>query len=150
LNDEIGCSALQTRNGLHLSAGLCADGAYLGQDVSEKFWASALRTVDGWGTLPEEAENALVKLGYSARWFENATVERLQQLLANNFPVILFLRAVDLPHGQSGLHAVVAINLNDHNVICLDPLLEQELWLELQTFQRIWSNLDCQGMVIWK
>ena len=72
--------------------------AYLGQNFSEKFLAAALGTAPGWGALPEDAEDALAMLGYSARWFENATAERLEQLLANNFPVILFFLAAGLPH----------------------------------------------------
>src|SRR5262245_46032996 len=124
--------------------------AYLGQDFSEQFLAAALRTAPGWGTLPEDTEDALTKLDYSVRWFENATIERLEQLLANNFPVISLLRAADLPHGRSGLHAVVAINIDERTITCLDPTLENELEVDLQTFLHIWSKMSCQGIVIWK
>lgn len=88
--------------------------------------------------------------GYRVRWFEGATLERLEQLHANNFPVIAFLRAVDLPHGTGGLHGVVTVDLDEQSVICLDPGLEQELKLDLAMFLGIWSRLNNQGMVIWR
>jgi uncharacterized protein YvpB len=69
-------------------------------------------------------------------------------LLANNFPVIAFLRAVDLPHGTGGLHAVVIVDIDEQFVTCLDPGVDHDLKVELAEFLRIWSRLNQQGMVI--
>jgi len=124
--------------------------AFLGDDQPEQKLTLAFQTAPGWGTLPEHVETALMTWGYRVRWFEGATLERLEQLHANNFPVIAFLRAVDLPHGTVGLHAVVVVGLDEQSVTCLDPVLEQELTLDLATFLRIWSRLNNQGMVIWR
>lgn len=95
-------------------------------------------------------ETALTTSGYRVRWFEGATLERLEQLHANHFPVIAFLRAVDLPHGTGGLHAVVVVDIDEQSLTYLDPMLDHDLTLTLPDFLRIWSRLDHQGMVIWR
>lgn len=89
------------------------------------------------------------ELGYHALWFENATFERLLDLLAQGWPVIVFLRATDLPHGRAGLHAVVVIGIEGEQVSCLDPNLDHELTLELFSFLKAWSSLGHQGLVVW-
>ncbi len=123
--------------------------AYLGDEQPERKLAIAFQTTPGWGTLPEHVEAALTTWGYQVRWFENATLERLEQLQANTFPMIAFLRAVDLPHGTGGLHAVVIVDIDEHCVTCLDPVLDHDLKLDLAEFLRIWARLNHQGMVIW-
>lgn len=124
--------------------------AYLGDTQPERKLAGAFQTAPGWGTLPEHAETALIRWGYQVRWFENVTLERLEQLHANNFPVIAFLRAVDIPHGSGGLHAVVIVDIDEQVVTCLDPTLDHDLKLAIAEFLRIWSRLNQQGMVIWR
>ena len=124
--------------------------AYLGNIQPERKLTIAFQTTPGWGTLPEHVEPALTTWGYQVRWFENATLERLEQLHANNFPVIALLRAVDLSHGLGGLHAVVIVDIDEQSVICLDPVLDHELKLDLAEFLRIWSRLNNQGIVIWQ
>lgn len=124
--------------------------AYLGDEQPEKKLALAFQTAPGWGTLPEHVETALMIWGYRVRWFEGATLERLEQLHANHFPVIVFLRAVDLPHGTGGLHAVVIVDIDEQAVTCLDPVLDHDLKLTIAEFLRIWSRLNNQGMVIWR
>lgn len=124
--------------------------AFLGDDQPERKLALAFQTTPGWGTLPEHIETALMTWCYRVRWFESATLERLEQLHANNFPVIAFLRAVDLPHGTGGLHAVVIVDVDDQFVTCLDPMLDHDLKLPLAEFLRIWSRLNNQGLVIWR
>lgn len=123
--------------------------AHWGQEHSEEELAQALGAVSVWGTRPESAVAGLERLGYHALWFENATLERLLDLLAHGWPVIVFLRAADLPHGRAGLHAVVVVVLEGEQVTCLDPSLDHELRLELSSFLRAWSNLGHQGLVIW-
>ncbi len=54
--------------------------SFLGDEQTEIQLASAFQTAPGWGTLPEHVETALALLGYHVRWFENATLERLEQL----------------------------------------------------------------------
>ena len=124
--------------------------AYLGDEQPEAKLALALRTAPGWGTLPEDVEAALMTWGYQIRWFEGATLERLEQLHVNNFPTIVFLRAVDLPYGTGGVHAIVIIDLDEQGVTCLDPMLDDELKLPLAEFLRIWSRLNNQGIVLWR
>ncbi len=124
--------------------------AFLGDDQSEQKLVLAFQTAPGWGTLPEHIETTLTTWGYGVRWFEGATLERLEQLHANNFPVIAFLRAVDLPHGTGGLHAVVIVDSDEQTITCLDPVLDHDLKLDLAEFLRIWARLNQQGMVIWR
>ncbi len=75
---------------------------------------------------------------------------RSYQLQANKFPVIVFLRAVDLPHGVGGLHALVIVDIDERSVICLDPTVDHDLKIELADFLKIWSRLNHQGLVIWR
>ncbi|MCE7985930.1 MAG: hypothetical protein DYG89_32530 [Caldilinea sp. CFX5] len=124
--------------------------AFLGDEQPEQKLALAFQTAPKWGTLPEHVETALTTWGYRVRWFEGATLERLEQLHANHFPVIAFLRAVDLPHGTGGLHALVIVDMDEQSVTCLDPVLDHDLTLAMADFLRIWSRLDNQGMVIWR
>ena len=123
--------------------------AYRGRQHSEQALVQALGTVLGLGTNPESAITGLESMGYHALWFENATLERLIDLLGHDWPVIVFLRAANLPHGRAGLHAVVLVEINDEQAICLDPSLDQPLTLELSTFLSAWSILGGQGLVVW-
>lgn len=86
--------------------------AYRGRKYSEQELVQALGTVRGLGTNPESAITGLESMGYHALWFENATLERLIDLLGHDWPVIVFLRAANLPHGRAGLHAVVMGQIN--------------------------------------
>lgn len=123
--------------------------AYRGRKHSEQELVQALGTVRGLGTNPESTITGLESMGYHALWFENATLERLIDLLGHDWPVIVFLRAANLPHGRAGLHAVVLIAINYEQVICLDPSLDQPLALELGTFLNAWRILGSQGLVVW-
>ena len=124
--------------------------AYHQFEHEEDELAEAFKTTPFLGTQPDNVVTGLTALSYQALWFENATVERLLEMLAANWPVIAFLRAQDLPHGRAGLHAVVVIGIENQTVICLDPSLEKEWRPELSTFIQIWGNLGYQGMVVWK
>ena len=122
----------------------------LGYSYQEQELAALFQTIPLVGTTPEQAKIGLESAGYHVLWFEYATVEKLSQLLANNWPVILFFHAKDLPHGQGGFHASVLVQITKRSLVLLDPVLTTEIKLSRETFQRIWSNLDCQGMVIWQ
>ena len=122
---------------------------YWGQEHTEEELVRELGTVPIWGTQPDRAVAGLEGLGYHALWFENATLERLLDLLVQNWPVIVFLRAADLPQGRAGLHAVVVVGIEGEGVFCLDPHLDQELRFELSSFLKIWSHLGHQGLVVW-
>ena len=124
--------------------------AYWGHTHGEEELAQAFDTLPFLGTLPEKAVDGLKKLGYHALWFENATIERLLNLLAHEWPVVVFLRAADLPHGRAGLHAVVLVDIEEKSVICQDPSLKtSDFRLSVSIFWRAWSALDHQGLVIW-
>ena len=123
--------------------------AYRGRKHSEQELVRTLGTVRGLGTNPESVITGLESMGYHALWFENATLERLIDLLGHDWPVIVFLRAADLPHGRAGLHAVVLIEIDDERTICLDPSLDQPLTLELSMFLNAWRILGSQGLVVW-
>jgi ABC-type bacteriocin/lantibiotic exporter with double-glycine peptidase domain len=123
--------------------------AHWGRQHTEAELARVCGSVPVWGTLPAEAIDGLESLGYRALWFENAKLERLIELLDQGWPVIVFLRAADLPHGRAGLHAVVMAGLEAGDVICVDPGLGTEARLSLNDFVRAWSALDNQGMVVW-
>jgi len=56
--------------------------AYRGLEYSEGELAWAFGTVSGLGTNPEGVIVGLEGMGYHALWFENATLERLVDLLA--------------------------------------------------------------------
>jgi ABC-type bacteriocin/lantibiotic exporter with double-glycine peptidase domain len=123
--------------------------AYHNRQHSEEELVQAFNSIPVLGTRPENVIIGLEGMGYHALWFENAMLERLLELLAYNWPIIVFLRAKDLPHGRAGLHAVVVIDINGREVVCLDPALNHELHLELPLFLNIWANLGHQGLVIW-
>jgi len=98
---------------------------------------------------PESVVAGLENMGYRALWFENATLERLLDLLVHDWPAVVFVRAADLPHGRIGLHAVVVIGIEGERVTCLDPSLDREFSFELSSFLRAWSNLRRQGLIVW-
>ena len=123
--------------------------AHWGKPYAEEELAQTLGARPGLGTQPESAVAGLEGLGYHALWFENATLERLLELLRHGWPVIVFLRAVDLPHGRAGLHAVVLVGIESENAICLDPALDHALIFDLSSFLKAWSNLGHQGLVVW-
>ncbi|NUM43688.1 MAG: C39 family peptidase [Anaerolineales bacterium] len=101
-----------------------------------------------WGTLPSDAVNGLEIWGYRALWFENAPLDRLYALVEQGWPVILFFLASDLPHGTSGLHAVVLTGFAKQEAILMDPIIGDEFRFKLRDFTRAWATLDHQGMVI--
>jgi len=123
--------------------------AYHGKFYSEQELAFAFHTVPLLGTLPENITPALEEWGHHVRWFERGTLEQLTKLLAQNLPVILFVRAKDLPQGGSGLHALVVVRLDHRAAVLLDPTLKKALRLNIKEFIRIWTNFGNEGMVIW-
>jgi ABC-type bacteriocin/lantibiotic exporter with double-glycine peptidase domain len=123
--------------------------AYQGQHHDELELAEVLETIPVFGTPTDKVEPALRQLGYRSRWFENATTTKMQEVLAQSWPVIIFVFASDLPHGNSGLHALVLIELTAQRAVFLDPSLDDELTLKTSFFQRVWSRLNNQGMVVW-
>jgi predicted double-glycine peptidase len=123
--------------------------AYIGKAHSEQELAQLFGAVPFLGTLPDNVVTGLEKLGYHALWFENATIEQLIDLLAKNLPIIVFMRASDLPHGRVGLHAIVVIGIESNQVIGLDPMLDDALRFELSQFLHAWAGLGHQGIVVW-
>ena len=123
--------------------------AYHGKTHREAEIAEAYDTVPLRGTKPENAVAGVQKLGYRALWFENADLKRLESLIGQKWPVIVFLRANDLPHGRRGLHCVVLIGIESQRVLMLDPALGTQIFMAAQEFSDAWQALDNQGMVIW-
>ena len=123
--------------------------AYAGQDHTEDELSNAFNTIPMWGTQPEAVISGLETLGYHGLWFENAGLERLFDLLNHGWPVIVFLRAADLPHGRAGVHAIVIIGIENNDIVYLDPTVEKELHLDIHLFLVAWANLGNQGMVAW-
>lgn len=120
-----------------------------GREHSEAELVNAFNTVPLWGTRPDNVVTGLENLGCHALWFENAAFERLLELLTAGLPVIVFVRAVDLPHGRAGLHALVAIGFEAEQAICLDPTRDHELRLGLAPFLKAWSGLGYQELAVW-
>lgn len=123
--------------------------SHLGREHTEAELAYVCGSIPLVGTSPEAAIEGLEQLGYRALWFENATLERLTSLLGQNWPVITFLRAIDLPHGKSGLHAIILCEIEREQVVTIDPALGKEFRMPLNTFLSIWAKLGNQGMVVW-
>ena len=63
---------------------------YWGKSHTEAELAQACGAVPVWGTPPDQAVEGLTQLGYHALWFENATLDRLAKLLAQDWPMIVF------------------------------------------------------------
>ncbi len=124
--------------------------AYYGQELDEETLAQTFNTIPFLGTQPDNVASGLEKLGFHALWFENATMQRILDILAEEWPLIAFLRAQDLPHGRAGIHAVVIIGIEKDSVVCLDPTLTERSLVNLSSFVSLWANLDQQGMVIWQ
>ena len=76
--------------------------AYHGKTHREAEIAEAYDTVPLRGTKPENAVAGVQKLGYRALWFENADLKRLESLIGQKWPVIVFLCTNDLPRRASG------------------------------------------------
>ena len=74
----------------------------------------------------------------------------MKDILAVEWPLIVFLRAQDLPHGRTRLHALVIIGIEDDAIVCLDPTLADRLKISPSSFVSLWANLNYQGMVIWE
>ena len=123
--------------------------AFRGQYHSEAELAQAFNTIPLLGTLPEHVVSSLEGMGYHALWFENATVDRLRALLDHGWPIIALLRAVDLPQGTAGLHAVVVIGVASVEITFLDPTQSCPTTMEEFDFVQAWSKLDHQGIVVW-
>ena len=123
---------------------------YLGFQHSEAELAAVCHSLPEWGTLPSDAVNGLETLGYRALWFENASLDRLYSLLDQGWSVILLFLAADLPHGTSGLHAVVLSGFEGQEAVLIDPALGGEFRFNVADFMRAWAALDHQGMVIWR
>jgi ABC-type bacteriocin/lantibiotic exporter with double-glycine peptidase domain len=123
--------------------------AYYGKLYTEQELAFALQTVPLLGTLPENVAPALEEWGYHVRWFENGTIEQLTKLLAQRTPVIIYVRAADLPDGGNGLHALVLAGIDQRAVVLLDPTRKKDLRLAIKTFTQIWAKFGNQAIVIW-
>jgi ABC-type bacteriocin/lantibiotic exporter with double-glycine peptidase domain len=123
--------------------------AYYGAEYGEEEIVRYFHVFPRLGTAVESVVTGLRAMGYHALWFENASLERLAELLTHNWPVIAFFRAADLPHGRGGLHSVVVVGIENGKVVCLDPALDYESQYELSFFSLLWSKLDNQGMVLW-
>ena len=123
--------------------------AYRGRLIDEAEIAAACGTVPLRGTQPERAVDGVQKLGYHALWFENADESRLRDLVEHDWPVIVFLRAPDLPAGGQGLHGVVVTGVEDYGVLVLDPQSGSHSDVPRERFLTAWRALDSQGMVIW-
>ncbi len=123
--------------------------AYHGKSYSESDIATACRTVPLRGTQPENALEGLEKLGYRALWFEDTDLQRLVDLVDHRWPVIVFLRSSDLPHGKHGFHAVVVVGFQNNDVQMADPVLGALSELPISRFLKAWQALGAQGMVIW-
>lgn len=124
--------------------------AYQGDVRNEHEIAEACATRAPVGTLPEKAVDGVAKLGYRALWFENADFERLESLISHGWPVIVFVRAEDLPHGRRGLHSAVVVGITDRVVVMADPALGRSFEMNVADFERAWRVLNAQGMVVWK
>lgn len=122
---------------------------YRGKMLDEAEIAAACGTAPLRGTQPERAVEGVQKLGYQALWFENAGLPRLQDLTEHDWPVIVFLRARDLPGGGNGLHGVVVIGIENDGVTVLDPQSSSRYTIARQPFLSAWQALDAQGMVVW-
>lgn len=123
--------------------------AYRGRLIEEAAIAAACGTVSLRGTQPERAVEGVQQLGYHALWFENADLSRMQDLIEHDWPVIVFLRAPDLPNGGHGLHGVIVIGIENDTVIVLDPQSVRRYSMTGNQFLSAWKALDAQGMVIW-
>ena len=63
-----------------------------GRLIDEADIAAACGTAPLRGTQPERAVEGVQSLGFQALWFENADLDRLQDLIEHDWPVIVFLR----------------------------------------------------------
>lgn len=124
--------------------------AFRGHQYTEAELAQLFNTIPLLGTLPDNVVSGLEAEGYHALWFENATLDRLDALLDHGWPIIVLLRAEDLPHGVAGLHAVVVIALTDEKIVFLDPMRTQATTMDVSDFFHAWSKLDRQGIAIWE
>jgi len=123
--------------------------AYRGRLIEEAEIAAACSTTPFRGTQPERAVEGVQRLGHHALWFENADLSRLQDLIEHDWPVIVFLRARDLPGGGRGLHGVVVVGLGDEGATVVDPQSNSRYTVARKSFLSAWQALDAQGMVVW-
>jgi ABC-type bacteriocin/lantibiotic exporter with double-glycine peptidase domain len=124
--------------------------AYRGKLIAEADIAAACGTAPLRGTQPDRAVEGVQSLGFQALWFENADLNRVRDLIEHDWPVIVFLRARDLPGGGQGLHGVVVTGMANDSIVVLDPQPGNCYVITQKTFVSAWQALDTQGMVIWR
>ena len=124
--------------------------AYWGHNYTEKELVSIFRTLPRLGTPFDEIAPGLQRLGFRSLLFENADVKRLRSLIANNWPIIVFLDVSDLRPGYRGFHAIVVIGTSDNQIFCLDPEQSTLTVFAIDVFERIWIRMDNQGLAIWQ
>jgi ABC-type bacteriocin/lantibiotic exporter with double-glycine peptidase domain len=124
--------------------------AYWGHYYSEENLVTILGVRPYVGTLVDNVITGLETIGFHAKWFENASIAELKQLLNGNWPVIVFLQAKDLQSDGRGYHALVIYGIESGRIFCHDPLWDKSRIFRIPAFRTTWAKTDYQGLVIWQ
>lgn len=111
---------------------------YLGINKSERDLRVLLKTTPSFGTIWEEAEREIKRIGFEIVWKKFWDIEELNHLINISIPVIVGLKRIGEIHG----HAVVVVEISDDHVIVADPQIGDTTNLKKEVFLDIWNGRE--------
>lgn len=123
---------------------------YYGVSSFESDLITLLNTTPAHGTYPWDMVNAAKKLGFSAEWRENATLDEVQASLEKGVPVIIDgQRYQDANKTREDTwdtgHYMVIFGLDNSTVYLEDPaLLGSRLAVPRDTFLSLWHDYESE------
>lgn len=102
-----------------------------------------------WYGTPASRVSRLSSLGFQIV-YEQASLEQLQASLAQQLPIIVFVRTGDLEYWDEDVpHAVVVVGLDNERAFCHDPALDAgPTTVDIPSFMLAWSDLDYYCAII--
>jgi len=129
--------------------------AYLGRPHSEADLARLCGT-SRVGTSETGLTAALESLGCDYDYLQRAEVGEVAAFLAEERPVIVFVRVEHLTPAASGRHAVVVCGIDSSaaageptGIVVLNPASGTEEVLPPDAFLRAWNAQGREGVVVW-
>lgn len=123
---------------------------YYGLSAVEANLIVMLNTTPSHGTYPWDMVNASEKLGFSAHWRENVTLDEIHASLEQGIPVIIDGQRFRTANKtwddtwETG-HYMVVIGLDDRNVYLEDPaLIGSRLSVPRDTFVSLWHDYESE------
>ncbi len=110
---------------------------HYGVAKSERDLRILLKTTPSFGTIWDEAQREIKRIGFELVWRKQWGIGEIKELVDSSTPVIVGLKREGEVHG----HAVVAVELSE-NVSVADPQVGGIVVLEEDEFMRLWSGRE--------